>query len=265
MGKIIDDSIKIDNTEIQYVAFGKGSENLVMIPGLGDGLKTVKGTGFLLSMLYKQFAKRYRVHVFSRRNILPEGFSTRDMAADLNYCLNKLSLNKINLLGISQGGMISQFFAIDYQEKLKKLIIAVSLSRPNATSRQVIKSWYDMAKRKQFKALTIDTMEKTYVGKRLKKYRWVYPFAGLIGKPKSVNRFLIQANACLYHNAYDELNTITVDTLVVGGLKDKIVGSKAAAEMAERIPNSRLIEYPELGHGASDEKVFIEDAIRFLG
>ena len=34
-------SVHIDNTEMDYITFGMGKENLVMIPGLGDGLTTV--------------------------------------------------------------------------------------------------------------------------------------------------------------------------------------------------------------------------------
>jgi len=264
MLNIKEGQIPFENTQIEYVAFGEGTEILVMIPGLGDGLKTVKGTGFLLSKLYKPFAKQYRVYVFSRRTKLPEGFTMREMAADLNVCLTKLGLQKVNLLGISQGGMISQYFAIDYPQKVHKLILAVTLSRPNETSKQVIKQWIEMAEKGQFKMLTIDTMEKTYVGKRLKRYRLLYPFAGLFGKPKSIERFLIQAKACLQHNAYDELNKIMCKTLVVGGEKDQIVGAKASVEIDEQLKGSKLIMYPELGHGAADEKVFIRDVIHFL-
>lgn len=264
MFNIKEGQIPIENTHIEYVAFGEGTEILVMIPGLGDGLKTVKGTGFLLSRLYKPFAKRYRVYVFSRRTELPKGFTTRDMASDLNQCLEKLSLEKVNLLGISQGGMISQYFAIDYPKKLQKLILAVTLSRPNEISKQVIKEWIEMAEKSQFKALTIDTMEKTYVGKRLKRYRLLYPIAGLFGKPKSIERFLIQAKACLEHNAYDELNKIMCRTLVVAGKKDQIVGWKASIEIDKQLKNSDLIMYPELGHGVADKKVFINDVIEFI-
>lgn len=264
MFNIKEGQVPIENTQIEYVAFGKGTKTLVMIPGLGDGLKTVKGTGFLLSRLYKRFAKRYRVYVFSRRTELPKGFTTREMAADLNVCLTKLWLQKVNLLGISQGGMISQYFAIDYPQKAHKLILVVTLSRPNETSKRVIKQWIEMAQKGQFKALTIDTMEKTYVGKRLKRYRLFYPIAGLFGKPKSVERFLIQAKACLQHDAYDELNKIMCKTLVVGGQKDQIVEGKASVEIDEQLKNSDLIMYPELGHGAADEQVFINDVIEFI-
>ena len=39
-----DGTVKIGNISLNYISFGKGKKNLIMIPGLGDGLKTVKGT-----------------------------------------------------------------------------------------------------------------------------------------------------------------------------------------------------------------------------
>ena len=61
-------SVHIDNTEMDYITFGMGKENLVMIPGLGDGLTTVKGMAAILAFTYKSYAKDYKVYIFSRKN-----------------------------------------------------------------------------------------------------------------------------------------------------------------------------------------------------
>jgi hypothetical protein len=34
--------VKVGNTDMYYVAFGEGKKNLVVLPGLSDGLWTVK-------------------------------------------------------------------------------------------------------------------------------------------------------------------------------------------------------------------------------
>ena len=64
-------SIKIENTEIDYIVFGNGTKPLIMIPGLGEGLKTVKGTAIPFAMMYKAVAKEYKVYCFSRRALPP--------------------------------------------------------------------------------------------------------------------------------------------------------------------------------------------------
>ena len=45
---------------------------MIIIPGVGDGFKTVKGLAIPFAMMYKCFSKDYKVYVFSRRNNIPK-------------------------------------------------------------------------------------------------------------------------------------------------------------------------------------------------
>ena len=53
-----------------YIRFGSGPRTLVMIPGVGDGLKTVKGMALPFALLYRSLARDFTVYVFSRRRNL---------------------------------------------------------------------------------------------------------------------------------------------------------------------------------------------------
>ena len=122
-----------------------------------------------------------------------------------------------------------------------------------------------MARSRDYKNLIIDTMEKSFTEKYLKKYRIFYPILTRIGKPKEFGRFIIQAHACLTHNAYAELNQIKCPTLVIGGDSDRVVGKNTSEEMADRITVSKLVIYEGLGHGAYDEtKDFYRQVKHFL-
>ncbi len=111
----------------------------------------------------------------------------------------------------------------------------------------------------------IDTMEKTYSPQKLKTYRLAYPLLCRMGKPKSFDRFLIQANATLTHDTFNRLESITCPTFIVGGDSDKVIGTDASIEMAEKIPNSRLHIYKGLGHASYEEgKDFNEQVKSFL-
>lgn len=246
-------NISIGNTEMDYIAFGNGSKNLVIIPGLGDALKTVKGTAVAFAYLYKMFAKDYTVFVFSRKNQIEHGYSTKEMAADQAIVLKKLGISKAYVLGVSQGGMIAQYLAVDYPEVVEKLVLAVTLCRQNDTVQAVVSNWIALANKNDFKSIFIDTAEKTYSEKRLKKYRPLYPFLSKISNPKSLDRFIIQANSCLNHNAYSEISEIQCPTLIIGGEEDKIVGEGAATEIAQKINKSTLKIYKGLGHGTYEE------------
>lgn len=258
-------SVIVGNTDMDYVTFGKGEENLIIIPGLGDGLKTVKGSAIILALMYKIYAKNYKVYFFSRKNKLEEGYSTRDMAKDLKMAMDKLEIDRAHVMGISQGGMISQYLAIDYPEIVDKLIIAVSISKQNKTLQDVVNRWITMAENNDYKGLLIDSTEMTYSETKLKQYRLFYPILTKLGKPKSLNRFIIQARACLNHNAYEELNKIESPTLIIGGDSDLVVGANTSQEMAECIIHNKLIIYKGLGHGAFEEaKDFNQQVIDFL-
>ena len=258
-------NIKIDDTDIDYVSFGTGKKNLVIIIGLNDGIFPVKGTAIPLAAAYRIFAPHYTVYVFGRKNRMEKGYSTRDMARDQAAVMQALDISQADVVGISQGGMVAQYLAIDYPNLVHKLILGVTLARPNKLVQSAVGTWIQLASVNDFKGLLIDSAEKAYTEKRLRIYRLLYPFLGFIRKPKSMDRFLIQAHACLDHDAYSELYKITCPTLVIGGACDQIVGAAASRELAKAIKESKLYIYKNYGHTAYEEaKDFNRRMLHFL-
>ena len=152
-------SISLEHASMDYVEFGRGEQPLVILPGLSDGFKTVKGQAIPILFYYKQLAKSFRVYVFSRKRTLAKNCSTREMAKDQNVALEQLGIEQPYVMGVSQGGMIDQHLAIDFPGSVKKLIIAVSLAKQNKTIQHVVNSWIQMAKADDYQSLVIDTLE----------------------------------------------------------------------------------------------------------
>lgn len=246
-------TISIENGEMDYVSFGSGKKNLILLPGLSDGLTTVKGKALILTSTYRLFFKEYTVYIFSRINNLPDNYSIKEMADDQAKALKKLGIKKASVLGVSEGGMIAQYFAINHNDLIDRLVITVSAPCKNDMLESVLHSWITSANENNHKKLMIDTAEKSYSENYLKKYRKFYPFIGLIGKPKNYHRFLVNANAILNFNCLDELEKITCKTLIIGGMKDNIVGCDASFKMHERIKKSHLFMYESFGHAAYEE------------
>ena len=108
-------------------------------------------------------------------------------------------------------------------------------------------------------------MENSYQEKTLNKYRKMYPILTRVSKPKDLNRFLIEAKACLTHDAYSKLSKIQCPTLIIGGKKDNIVGVDASYEIHDKIKNSELYIYDDYGHSLYEEaKDFNERVFNFL-
>ena len=218
-------SVPIGNTEMCYAAFGYGEKPFVILPGLSDGLMTVKGKALMLAKPYKMFFENFTVYMFSRKNDLPDGITIADMAEDQAAAMELLGLKKAAVMGVSEGGMIAQILAARHPELVEKLVLAVTAPRVNDLIREGLDTWIGFAKLGDHKNLMIDTAERSYSPSYLKIYRWIYPVIGTIGKPADYGRFLSNANATLSFDATDDLATITCPTLIIGGDEDKIVGS----------------------------------------
>ena len=250
---------------VDYISFGSGDRALVMLPGLSDGLKTVRGTALPFAWMYRAFAKEYRVYVFSRINELPDGYTTAEMAGDAALAMDALGIASAAIMGVSQGGMIAQELALSYPEKVEKLVLAVTSSRSNPTLQEAVGGWLGMARRGDYNMLMTDTAERSYSDAYLKTHRWLFPLLGLTDKPKDFSRFITEAEACLSHDAYDRLPELCCPTLILGGGVDRIVGTAAAKELAERISGSELYIYDGLGHAAYEEAAdFNSRVLRFL-
>lgn len=243
----------VEDRSMDYIVFGSGTEKLVMIPGLSDGLKTVKGLALPFAWLYRTLGRRFCIYSFSRADHMPDGFTTRDMARDVKLAMDTLGIEKASILGVSLGGMIAQYFAADYPEAVDKLILAVTTARHNEMIQGCIDVWTELAETRDYKGLVIQTSEIAYSEGYLKKFRLTYPFLGLMSKPKNYDRYLVMSRACVTHDAYDVLGCIQAPTLVIGGEQDQIVGAAGSYELAEQIPNSQCIMYPQYGHGAFEE------------
>ena len=249
----------------EYIRFGRGKRNLIILPGLGDGLKTVGGTAVPMALMYRMFAEDFTVYMFSRREDLPAGHSTRDMARDLADAMDGLGIEKADILGVSMGGMIAQWLAIDAPDRVGKLILAVTAARSNEILEDSIREWTAQAEAGDHAALMDSNLKRIYSQKYYRQNKWMIPLLGVLTKPKSYERFLVLAEACLNHDAYADLPNIKAPAFVIGGGQDLAIGSDAAGELAEHIPGASLKIYPQWGHGLYEEaKDFNDIVLNFL-
>lgn len=258
-------TVLIDNTKTEYISFGKGDKNLIILPGLGEGLRSIKGLALPMAFMYHMFAKEYKVYFFSRKNIMPQGYTTKDMADDVKKMMDVFDIKNADIVGVSQGGMIAQHLAADYPERVNRLVLAVTCGKANDCVEKSVTPWISMAKQGKYRELMTDNFKMMYSEEYLKKNRFMLPFATRIGAPKSYDKFIVMAYACLTHDCIDKLDNIKAPTLVIGGEKDKVVDGKASYELSSKIQNSQLIMYDKYGHSAYDEaKDFNSNILHFL-
>ena len=252
-GYIKSKSLTAGGKTMAYLEFGRGEKTLLILPGIGDGLRTVRGLSTPLTTLYRTYAKHCRVVVLSRPNELISGTTTRAMAEDVRRALDVLHIDKVWLMGVSQGGMVAQYLALDHPERVEKLILVSTLARPNAALRTVVTHWMAMQRHGDERGILLDIAERSYSPAYLKHRRAVYHLTGLFTRPQDSARFVALAESCLTHDTYARLPELTCPTFIVAGSEDHIVGPICARELAHQIPGSQCAIYLGLGHGVYDE------------
>ena len=243
-------SVTIEDSKVDYAVFGNGEKPLVIIPGLT--LKDVKGAGLGLALMYRMFAKDYRIYVIDKKRDIAKGCTVSDLANDTVSVMNSLGIKNAYVFGVSLGGMIAQEIAIEHPELVKKLVLGVTASRTNDTMKKVVGNWISLAENGDFSGIISDMLKVMYSKNYVKKYGWMFPILAKFSKPKNEERFVRLSKACLTSECYDRLDRIQAPVLVLGGNDDKIVSAEASLEIAEKL-SCEIYMYDGLGHSAYEE------------
>lgn len=203
--------------------------------------------------------------MIDRTQPIDSNCSIETMANDVVEVLENLNLQKIDLVGISQGGMIAQSIAINYPNLVSKLVLGLTLSRVNHTLKQTITRWNQIAYAEGLTGIMLDYIENAYSSKNKKRYNRLIPFVMKFRKKQlDTERFLKLANACLTCNNYHQLHRIKCPVFVIGGGEDQIVSKQGSIEIIQKL-NCKHYIYDDLGHEAYNEaKDFNQKIYHFL-
>ncbi len=248
--------------KVHYQLHGDASgPPLVLVMGLGGSCR-----GWL-PLQVPDFSKERRVLIYDARGVGesddPGGpFTTADLADDLAALLDALQLRRVDVLGAFLGGMTAQEFALRHPLRLDRLVLVGSYARPDAKRRMLLEKWKDMARidmplsiqvrERLLWTLEDDTMEYTDLIDSM------IDFFTREGTPVPNELLMRQCDACLAHDARDRLRNIHARTLVVAGRHDQLTPGKFQRELADEIPDARLVT---LSFGA--HLVMAESAQRF--
>lgn len=245
-------SFSKDGTAIRCARFGSGARPLVLLPGLS--FQRVKGAAPMLAYMYRAFAKTHTVYVIDKKDTVPGGYTIRDLAGDTAYVMERLGVANADVFGVSQGGMVAQYLAIYYPERVRRLALGVTASRPNQVMEEAVRGWIRMAEAGDYAAFLRDMLPRMYSAAYCKRHRCLTPLVSRVGRPKpqDFRRFINLARSCLTCNSYPELHRITCPTLVLGGKEDQVLTAEASREIARAL-GCQIYMYEGLGHAAYEE------------
>ncbi|MBQ3105531.1 MAG: alpha/beta hydrolase [Lachnospiraceae bacterium] len=259
---LAESDVTISSGKLNYVVFGKGKKNLIIIQGLN--VRDIKGAGASLALMYRIFAKEYKVYFFDRRTNVKEGLTNWELAEDIYCAMEVLNIKSADVFGVSQGGMIAMALTLEHPKNINKLVLGVTASRVNETMKKVVGKWVSCARNKDHITINKETFSLMYTENYLRKYRIWMPLMIRMVRPKDFNRFAILASAILKFDCYDRLHEISCPVLVLGGEKDRITTGSASVEIADKL-GCEIYMYSEYGHAAYDEaKDFNSIIYKFL-
>ena len=257
--------------EIAYESFGSPNGTpLVLIPG--SGMQMVMWPLELCTALVERGFQVVRMDNrdsglstrLSRYDNLPrrerrQAYTIRDMADDVIAVVDALGAASAHLVGGSLGATIAQVAAIQHPERVASLTLLsavpgskLRLARPKI--RTIIKmvkimrrdvpdaraagqQWVDLMRLTGSPAYPIDEDHSRAAGE-LAYERGRYP----AGNMRHTKAFMTVGDL------RPQLATLTMPTLVIQGKVDPMQSWRAGKAVADAIPGSRFLLYPDVGH-----------------
>jgi len=238
---------KVNGINLYYEVYGQG-EPLVLIMGFS-------GTQAGWIFQRRTFQKYFQVITFDNRGVgktdKPDGpYSIRMMAEDTIGLMNHLNIERAHILGVSMGGYIAQELAINYPERVKKLVLGCTYARQDEKSGHSTEYHRGLDLRDGCSA---DELRKVPVSKVLRTelplafnnrlYKVIVSLLmNIYAMRMATEGVAAQFQAIAEHDTLERLHMIQAPTLVITGAQDKIIKPASSEVLAKMIPNARLLK-----------------------
>lgn len=223
-------------------------------------------------------ASAHHVIAFDNRGVGGSGGrvpATLDqMAADAIAFIRALGLTQVDLFGFSLGGGVAQVVALQAPELVRRIVLTGTGPRGGGGIDKmagIVGGAYLKAALSRKDPRHFLFFPRTAEGKKAAEayFGRLAERRGERVRTISLQARLAQLRAIVAGGRAtpDDLSVITQPALVVNGDNDVMVASEHSVELAERIPDARVIIYPRSGHGGifqyHDE--FVPEVLDFLG
>lgn len=196
------------------------------------------------------------------------------MAKQAVSIIKALGYHRVNLLGLSMGGMIAQEIIRQEHSLVNRLVLAGTEPRggkemdkvTGKTFKYMLKAGFERIDPKRYIFYNHDEEGRRVADEVLGRMN--AREADYQDSAMKVPGFLTQLKAIKRwgKEEADDLSFITQPTFIVNGDKDMQVPTENSYDMHEKITNSKLLIYPNAGHGSifqyADE--FAKELLEFL-
>ena len=219
---------KVNDITMYYEVHGSG-EPIFVLHGAGDSIEVMKNGIVALSENYRVIAVDSRGH--GRTTDSDQPFSNELFAIDIIELMTLLEIDKAHIIGLSDGGVTGLTIAINYPDRINKLVTIGANFTPDGLADGLIEFMSDN-----------ENVEYVPVSPVYKKY------APDPSKWPLLHEKLWQMTLSGPNYTQEDLGKIQAPVLVMLGKSDRLIRVEHTKELHRSITNSILFIVPKAGH-----------------
>ncbi|GAB4008834.1 alpha/beta fold hydrolase [Nocardioides ultimimeridianus] len=222
-------------------------------------------------------AAHHHVIAFDNRGVGASGGSVpgdiEDMGADAIAFIRAMGYDEVDLLGFSLGGAVAQMVALQAPDLVRRLVLTGTGPRGGGGIWKmpfIVGGAYAKAFLLRKDPRHFLFFPRTAEGKKAANAYFERLAERTADRDQPISsqarNAQLKAITTAGMHAADDLSAIKVPVLVANGDNDLMVASAHSADMAERLPDSRLRIYPRSGHGGIFQyhEEFVPEVLEFL-
>ena len=227
------ETAEINGIDIYYEVYGEGKPVLLIHGGLANGDYWVNVIPAITDAGYQAIVMDSRGHGRSSFDETPISYEV--MANDVLGLMDHLEIDKFDLVGWSDGGIIGLELAIHHPERLNKVVAYGANFDPTGVRLDINENAYWNA--------FVERASEDYQRLSPHPERWD-EFLGNIS-----NMWATEPNY-----TEEQLRSITTPFLILDGAKEEAIDLNQTKLMALLIPGAELVIMPDTGHFAAFEQ-----------
>ncbi len=243
----------VNDIKIHYKISGEGFP-IVLIHGLSNDLEYWKYLNNYLKDYFKVISLDLRGHGKSEEGIME--YSIQLFADDIIQLLDKINIEKTNIIGFSLGGHISLEIITKYPQIINKAILISCSARIRSdmvedfkgimkSSEEGFEEFFDFI---IGHILPDDILNESKETLEIQKKE--------LAKKRNINGIRKAIKTHKNYDQYDDLSNIDKEVLILYGEDDTIIPRTAIDELNDNIKNSRLVTLKNTKHNVLIERNF---------
>ena len=240
---------RLNKIDLYYESHGFG-DPLLLIPGLGSDATT-------WAPFVSAFVKSRTIIVENRgsgRSTKPIGpYSTEMMAEDAIALLEHLGIERAHIIGKSMGGMIAQWIAARWPEKVRSVVLVSTVMHHDSYGDEMLELGRILAEKAglfaTYRFAFLLSYSREYCMNNRSRLEQMEALIAQMGSSELLRGYCEQSIACQQHDSRGVVSKIKSPALVIVGQDDIITPPQFSRDLSEAISRSELKILPRGGHG----------------